>query len=93
MLTIARTLVGNPQLILLDEPFEGLAPLVVQELARRLLEIKKKEIVMLLSEQTMSFASMFLDRVYIIEKGEIRYHGSFQELQENDSVKKTYLGV
>lgn len=93
MLTIARTLMGNPQLILLDEPFEGLAPLVIQSLVRQLLQIKKEGVVMLLSEQNMSFAGALLDRVYIIEKGEIRYQGSFQELQENEEVKRAYLGV
>jgi branched-chain amino acid transport system ATP-binding protein len=93
MLTIARTLMGNPELILLDEPFEGLAPLIIQDLVRRLVQIKKEGIVMLLSEQNLSFAGPLLDFVYIIEKGEIRYHGSFQEFQENESVKKAYLGI
>jgi len=93
MLTIARTLMGNPLLVLLDEPFEGLAPLIIQDLVRQLIRIKNEGVVMLLSEQNMSFAGLLLNRVYIIEKGEIRYQGSFQSFQENESVKKAYLGV
>lgn len=93
MLTLARTLAGNPLMIILDEPFEGLAPLIVQDLAEKLLQIKKEGIAMLISEQNISFACDLLDQVTIIEKGEIRYEGSFQDFQGNDPVQKTYLGV
>lgn len=93
MLTVARTAVGNPLLMLLDEPFEGLAPLIIQDIIRQLLQIKKEGIVMLVSEQNLSFAGALLDRVYIIEKGEIRYQSTFKELQGNEAVKRTYLGV
>lgn len=93
MLTIARTLMGNPRLLLLDEPLEGLAPLVVQYLLERLVEVKKEGLVILLSEQHISTETTLIDRVSLIEKGEIRYEGDFQEFQKNHLVKRTYLGV
>src|SRR5512144_3276810 len=80
MLTIARTLMGNPRLILLDEPSEGLAPVIVQQLARTIGEIKAQGISVILSEQNLYFAAMVSDRAYIIEKGQIRYEGSMEDL-------------
>jgi branched-chain amino acid transport system ATP-binding protein len=93
MLTIARTLMGNPRLLLLDEPLEGLAPLVVRYLLERLVEVKKEGLVILLSEQNISTETTLVDRVFLIEKGEIRYEGDFQEFQNNQVVKRTYLGI
>lgn len=94
MLSIARALIGNPQIILLDEPAEGLAPLIVKMLEELLLQIKKQGIPMLLTEQQhLKFAMTLSDRVYIIDKGEIKYHGQSNEFQENEELKKKYLAV
>jgi branched-chain amino acid transport system ATP-binding protein len=93
MLTIARTLVGNPQLILLDEPSEGLAPLVNKILLDQLLQIKKDGLSILLSEQNIRFAETLCEHLYIIEKGKIPYQGNFQDLQENQLIKRAHLGV
>ncbi|MBI3075746.1 MAG: ABC transporter ATP-binding protein [Deltaproteobacteria bacterium] len=93
MLTIARTLMGNPEMILLDEPSEGLAPLVVQALQEQLLALKTEGIALLLSEQNLGFVSGLGDRAYIIEKGEIRYEGTLGELQANEDVRRAYLMV
>lgn len=94
MLTIARALIGNPELILLDEPAEGLAPLIVKSLEELLLQIKAQAITMLLTEQAhLQFAMNLSDRVYIIDKGEIKYHGDTKEFQKNEEVKKKYLAL
>jgi len=93
MLTIARTLVGNPELILMDEPSEGLAPVVIDDLTEQMLQLKKEGITMLVSEQNLSLATAICDRAYIIENGQIRYQGSLDELQENEAVMKNYLAV
>ena len=93
MLTIARTLVGNPELILLDEPSEGLAPVVVQALFDQLMNLKREGLSILLSEQNLGFATALGDRVYIIEKGEIRYRGTTAEILENEAVRTAYLTV
>jgi branched-chain amino acid transport system ATP-binding protein len=94
MLSIARALVGNPQIMLLDEPAEGLAPLIVKMLVELLLQIKEQGIPMLLTEQQhLKFAMTLSDRVYIIDKGEIKYHGESKEFQENEELKKKYLAV
>jgi branched-chain amino acid transport system ATP-binding protein len=93
MLTIARTLMGNPRAILLDEPSEGLAPVVVEQMARTILELKRDGLCVLLSEQNLHFANLVADRAYIIEKGHIRYHGTMAELAANDEVRATYLSI
>lgn len=93
MLTIARTLMGNPCAILLDEPSEGLAPVVVEQMVRTILELKQQGLCVLLSEQNLHFANLVADRAYIIEKGHIRYHGSMAELAANDAVRGTYLSI
>lgn len=94
MLSIARALVGNPQIMLLDEPAEGLAPLIVKMLVELLLQIKEQGMSMLLTEQQhLKFAMTLSDRVYIIDKGEIKYHGESKEFQENEELKKKYLAV
>ena len=93
MLTIARTLMGNPELILLDEPSEGLAPVIVQEMAKAVKEMKEEGVAILLSEQNLRFATKVADRAYIIEKGIIRYQGSMEELLEDESIRRSYLVV
>ncbi|MBW1766853.1 MAG: ABC transporter ATP-binding protein [Deltaproteobacteria bacterium] len=92
MLTIARTLMGNPELMLLDEPSEGLAPIIVKEL-RRLIQEIKAEMTILLAEQNAKFAMDLSDRGYIIEKGKIWFHGSIDEIKNNEEIKKKYLAV
>lgn len=93
MLTIARTLMGNPTLLLMDEPAEGLGPLVVRALMEQLLKLKELGQTILLSEQNLPFALAVSERAYIIEKGTIRYQGSIKELEANDEVKRKYLMV
>ena len=93
MLTIGRTLMGNPELILLDEPVEGLAPLVVKDFAERLLKLKEIGATILFSEQNVRFSLSIADRAYVIDRGRIRYHGSIAELSTNEEVKKNYLMI
>jgi len=93
MLTIARTLMGNPAAILLDEPSEGLAPVIVEAMAAAIGELKREGLAVLLSEQNLHFASQVADRAYIIEKGRIRYSGTMAELAANDNVRAAYLTV
>jgi branched-chain amino acid transport system ATP-binding protein len=93
MLTVGRTLMGNPVLLLLDEPVEGLAPLVVRALGDQLLQLKQMGETILLSEQNIKFAVRVSDRAYVISKGMIRYSGSIQELEANQEVKKEYLMI
>lgn len=93
MLTIARTLMGNPRLILLDEPSEGLAPVIVEQMAKTILQLKDEGLSVLLSEQNLHFAQMVADRAYIIEKGRIRYSGTMAELAANAAVREQYLSV
>jgi len=93
MLTIARTLMGNPRLILLDEPSEGLAPVIVEQMARTILQLKAEGLCVLLSEQNLHFAQMVADRAYIIEKGRIRYSGTMTALAADAAVREQYLSV
>lgn len=93
MLTIARTLMGNPQLLLLDEPSEGLSPLIVKELGGYVRALKEEEMPILLSEQNSAFTLSFSDRAYILEKGEVRWNGAVKMLRERPEILKTYLGV
>jgi len=93
MLTIGRTLMGNPLLLLLDEPVEGVAPLVVQELGRQIRHLKSMGLTILFSEQNLRFATEISDRAYVIEKGRIRYQGSINELERNSEVQKKYLMI
>ncbi len=93
MVAIARTLMGNPTLLLLDEPSEGLAPLVVRTLLRQLQALKQTGVTVLLSEQNLRFATELADRVYIIEKGEIRYEGTPDSLAQDPHVRQKYLMV
>jgi branched-chain amino acid transport system ATP-binding protein len=93
MLTIARTLMGNPRLILLDEPSEGLAPVIVEQMARTIVRLKAEGLTVLLSEQNLHFARAVSDRAYIIEKGRIRYQGSMAALMADDAARAQYLSV
>lgn len=93
MLTLGRTLMGNPDLLLLDEPVEGLAPLVVKDLGEQILKLKEMGETILFSEQNVRFATMTAERAYVIEKGRIRYQGSIEELSANDEIKKEYLMI
>ena len=93
MLTIARTLMGNPGCILLDEPSEGLAPVVVEQIIKVVQQIKAQGIPVLLSEQNLYFAALVSDRAYVIETGRIRYEGAMAELEHNEEVRQQYLAV
>ena len=93
MLAIARTLMGNPELLLLDEPSEGLAPVVIDQLLAKLTLLKQAGTTVLLSEQNLRFALRLADRAYIIEKGEIKYDGLPADLAANEAVRKAYLMV
>ncbi|HEV8094358.1 MAG TPA: ATP-binding cassette domain-containing protein, partial [Burkholderiales bacterium] len=93
MLTIGRTLMGNPTLLLLDEPVEGVAPVVVQELTRQIKRLKAMGLTILFAEQNIRFATELSDRAYVIEKGRIRFHGTMAELEANDDVKQKYLMI
>jgi branched-chain amino acid transport system ATP-binding protein len=93
MLTLGRTLMGNPELILLDEPVEGLAPLVVREFARRIKALGEIGQTILFSEQNVSFAISVAERAYVIDRGRIRYHGTMAELSENEEVKQKFLMI
>ncbi len=93
MLTIARTLMGNPKLVLLDEPSEGLAPVIVEEMARTILALKGEGLSILLSEQNLHFAGQVADRAAIIEKGIIRFTGTMDALKSDETVRTQYLSV
>ena len=93
MLTIGRTLMGNPDLLLLDEPSEGLAPLIVRDLGRQIGRLKEQGLTILLCEQNAKFATRLSDRAYILEKGHVRFAGSIEELHANDDVRRQYLGL
>ncbi len=93
MLTIARTLMGNPYLVLLDEPSEGVAPVIVEQMAHMILALKAQGVSILLSEQNMHFAELVSDRAYVLEKGQIRYQASMKELSHNEEVRRAYLSV
>lgn len=86
MLTIARTLMTNPQLLLLDEPTEGLAPLVVEEIARLVLELKGEGLPILLAEQNLKFTGQVADRAYVLETGEVRLEGEMEDLLHQEEV-------
>ena len=93
MLTVARTLMGNPRMVLLDEPSEGVAPIVVERMADAIVEMKKLGLSVLLSEQNLHFAALVSDRVYILEKGHIRWSGAMRELEASEPVQRQFLGV
>jgi branched-chain amino acid transport system ATP-binding protein len=93
MLTIGRTLMGNPVLMLLDEPVEGLAPVVVKELSHQIKHLKKIGLSILFTEQNIKFATEISDRAYVIEGGKVRYQGTMQDLNSQPQVKEKYLLV
>ena len=93
MLAIARTLMGNPKAILLDEPAEGLAPVVLEEMARAVAGMKREGLAVLLCEQNLTFAAAIADRAYIIEKGAIRHAGAMSEVLGDVALREAYLGV
>ena len=91
MLTIARTLMGNPRLLLLDEPSEGIAPVLVEQLAETIAALKGEGLTVLLSEQNLHFARALADRAYIIEGGAIRYGGGMAELEARSELARDHL--
>jgi branched-chain amino acid transport system ATP-binding protein len=93
MLTIARTLMGNPELLLLDEPSEGLAPLVVEHLKQQIARLKQEGLTILLAEQNVGFSLDLADRVYVLEKGQIRFEGTARDFRENDAIRQQYLAL
>lgn len=93
MLTVARTLMGNPRLVLLDEPSEGVAPLIVEQMARMISELKNHGLSVLLSEQNLPFAAAVSDRVYVLEKGQVRFEGSMEQLAGDEDVRRQYLTI
>ncbi|MEO9875101.1 MAG: ABC transporter ATP-binding protein [Anderseniella sp.] len=93
MLTIARTLMGNPKLLLLDEPSEGIAPVIVEQMAQTLLEIKAKGLTVLLSEQNLHFARIVADRAIIIEGGSAVFDSTFEDLETHPEIRDQYLSV
>jgi branched-chain amino acid transport system ATP-binding protein len=84
---------GNPLLVLLDEPSEGVAPVIVEQMANTIVELKKEGLSILLSEQNIHFARLVSDRVYVLEKGQIRWQGSMTQLDSDLDVQRAYLTV
>ena len=93
MLTVARTLMGNPRVVLLDEPSEGLAPVIVRALGEQIAGLKREGLTILLSEQNLKFAARLADRAYIIEKGIIRFGGPMAVLMADEDLRRKYLTV
>jgi branched-chain amino acid transport system ATP-binding protein len=93
MLAIARALMGNPEFILLDEPFEGLAPILVYALEGQIRKLREAGLTVLIAEQNVRSTLRISDRGYIIDNGQIRYHGSIEELRDNEELRKKYLLV
>ena len=93
MLTVARTLMGNPFLVLLDEPSEGVAPVIVEQMVQMILALKRQGVSILLCEQNMHFAELVSDRAYVLEKGQIRHQSTMAELAANDGVRRAYLSI
>ena len=93
MLTVARTLMGNPYLVLLDEPSEGVAPLIVEEMARMIVALKQAGVAILLSEQNLHFARLVSDRAVVLEKGEVKFTGSMQALMSDETLLRTHLSL
>ena len=93
MLTVARSLMGNPYLLLLDEPSEGVAPLIVEQMVQMILALKQQGVSILLSEQNLHFAALVSDRAYVLEKGQLRHQAPMAELVRDDAVRRSYLGL
>jgi branched-chain amino acid transport system ATP-binding protein len=93
MLSLARTMMGNPLVLLLDEPSEGVAPVVIDRMLELVFALKQQGVSILLSEQNLTFAQAVSDRVYLLEQGQIQYEGRMQELMADDATCQRYLGV
>jgi branched-chain amino acid transport system ATP-binding protein len=93
MLTVARTLMGNPLLVMLDEPSEGVAPLIVEQMAATIIELKKEGLSVLLSEQNIHFAQLVCDRVYVLEKGQLQWEGAMAALARDADAQRRLLAV
>jgi branched-chain amino acid transport system ATP-binding protein len=93
MLTVARTLMGNPLLVALDEPSEGVAPVIVEQMAATITELKKEGLSVLLSEQNIHFAELVADRVYVLEKGQLRWQGRMTDLAGDTTAQRSFLSV
>lgn len=93
MLTVARTLMGNPRLVLLDEPSEGVAPVIVEQMAAMIVELKSQGLSVLLSEQNLPFAAAVSDRAYVLEKGVVRFAGTMAALDADEATRRQYLSV
>jgi branched-chain amino acid transport system ATP-binding protein len=93
MLTIARTLMGNPELLLLDEPSEGLAPLVVEHLLQQVMQLKRNGLTIMLAEQGVEFSLALADRVYVLEKGAVRFSGAASQLREDAALRNKLLAL
>ena len=93
MLTVARTLMGNPLLVLLDEPSEGVAPVIVEEMAATIIDLKKEGLSVLLSEQNIHFAELVSDRVYVLEKGQLQWQGRMSDLAGDVGAQRSFLSV
>ena len=93
MLTVARTLMGNPLLVLLDEPSEGVAPVIVEEMANTIAALKKEGLSVLLSEQNIHFAALVSDRAYVLEKGQVKWHGPMADLMKDTATQQALLSM
>lgn len=93
MLTIARTLMGNPRLVLLDEPSEGLAPVIIEDMAKAIIRLKREGLTVLISEQNLHFAQLVAERAVVVEKGLVRFDGAMQTLATDSSIREQYLAV
>jgi branched-chain amino acid transport system ATP-binding protein len=93
MLTVARTLMGNPLLVLLDEPSEGVAPLIVEQMANTIVELKKEGLSILLSEQNIHFAEIVSDRVYVLEKGQLQWQGRMTDFAADVAAQRNLLSL
>jgi branched-chain amino acid transport system ATP-binding protein len=93
MLAVARTLMGNPLLVLLDEPSEGVAPIIVEQMADAIVALKQEGVSVLLSEQNIHFAELVSDRVYVLEKGEVRWQGAMAEFAQDTAAQRALLAM
>jgi len=93
MLTVARTLMGNPQLVLFDEPSEGVAPVIVEQMARSINEMKRQGMAVLVCEQNLEFVAAICDRACVLEKGQVRFDGSMADLQADAGIRRELLGI
>ena len=93
MLTVARTLMGNPYLVMLDEPSEGVAPVIVEQMAHMIQQLKSQGLCVLLSEQNIHFASLVADRAYVLERGQVRFSGDMRELIADKHIRSQYLSL